>query len=47
MGAKGVCILSGVREEVLAERKDDVVGLWTQTRLARAELNGWSGVDRR
>ena len=44
MGARGVYVLPGVREEVHEERKHDVVGLWTQTLLARVELNGWSGL---
>ena len=34
----------GVCEEVHEERKHDVVGLWTQTLLARDELDGWSGL---
>ena len=44
MGARGVYVLPGVREEVHEKRKHDVVGLWTQTLLARAELHGWSGL---
>ena len=44
MGARGVYVLPGVREEVHEERKHGVVGLWTQTLLARVELNGWSGL---
>ena len=43
-GAKGHYILQGVREGVLEERKLDVEGLWTQTLLARDELDGWSGL---
>ena len=43
-GARGHYILLDVRESVLDERKDDVVGLWTQTLLARDELDGWSGL---
>ena len=39
MGARGLFILQGVREVVLGERKDEV-GLWTQTLLARDELDG-------
>ena len=35
MVAKGVYMLSGVREVVLDERKDEEEGLWTQTLLAR------------
>ena len=44
MGATGVYVLPGVREEVNEERKHDVVGLWTQTLLARDELDGWPGL---
>ena len=44
MGARGVYISPGVREGVLDESKDDEVGLWTQTLLARDELDGWSGL---
>ena len=43
-GARGLYAVQGVREDVLHERKDDVVGLWTQTLLARDELDGWSGL---
>ena len=31
-------------EDVLEERKDEIVGLWTQTLLARDVLDGWSGL---
>ena len=44
MGARGLFILQGVREGVLEERKHEEVGLWTQTLLARDELDGWSGL---
>ena len=40
----GLFILQGVREGVLGERKLEEVGLWTQTLLARDELDGWSGL---
>ena len=33
-----------MREGVLYERKLDEEGLWTQTLLARDELDGWSGL---
>ena len=44
MEPRGVYVLPGVREEVHEERKLDVVGLRTQTLLARAELHGWPGL---
>ena len=43
-GARCHYVLQGVREGVLDERKLDVEGLWTQTLLARDELDGWSGL---
>ena len=43
-GARGLYVVLGVREDVLDERKDDVVGLWTQTLLARDKLDGWPGL---
>ena len=43
-GARGLSILLDDREDVLDESKHEEVVLWTQTRLARAELNGWSGL---
>ena len=43
-GARGHYILLDDREDELEERKLDVVGLWTQTLLARDELDGWSGL---
>ena len=42
MGARGLCILQGIREGVLEERILEEVELWTQTLLARDELDGWS-----
>ena len=36
--------LLGVHEGVLDERKDEGVGQWTQTLLARDVLDGWSGL---
>ena len=44
MGARGVSVLQGVREGVLEASIDEEVGLWTQTLLARDELDGWSGL---
>ena len=43
-GARGLYILQRVREGVLDERKDDEIGHWTQTLLARDVLDGWSGL---
>ena len=42
MGARGLCILQGIREGVLEERILEEVEFWTQTLLARDELDGWS-----
>ena len=44
MGARGLCMLQGIREGVLQERILEEVELWTQTLLARDELDGWSGL---
>ena len=44
MGARGLFMLQGDREDVLEERIHEDVGLWTQTLLARDVLDGWSGL---
>ena len=43
-GSQGSSIIQGIREGVLEERILEEVELWTQTLLARDELNGWSGL---
>ena len=44
MGAKGLIILLEVTEDVLEGRNHEGLGLWTQTLLARDELDGWPGL---
>ena len=42
--SQGHYVLQGEREGVLGGRKDEEVGLWTQTLLARDGLDGWPGL---
>ena len=44
MGARGLSVLLVDLVDVLAERTGEEEGLWTQTRLAKVELDGWSGL---